>query len=483
MAPKRAGVRRPAAAVVRLRRPAARAGEEDAERQIVPKVQSFADVDARKVAGMKALHLPDALYYGRKVKVAGHVKGMRSENGEWYMDLEVSGTRDEELLRVLTGKRLKVANVHLCGAGCNKQLTDELLLHAEKFEEVALDEENWMKNLQDARGAEVEEDDLRDLRREQVRMEEAGKKEKKADKKGAKKRRREGVEEGRRAKSPRQEDGEMEIGQKSLEAVFSGTGMDPDPRGRSKVLKKARKVAKKDKKGKKKKEKASSSESDGSGSSSSSTSSLDFGETGIFEEEKRLRAVWKRCPGALSSRSIQEIKRSLVTAAGTAWEMNKQLLPPIFSQYSRQVVMPGMSASLQQEVITVSHALDLLAQGRIASSMDVLTQRLKSLEALGKGAHWSLCQQYELIKTDESGMTETQEKLSAARQAREEDRLRNLMSRPSSGKGGDFSQAMGGKTRKGKESKGGGKNQPTDAGKNRGGTGGREDKQPPWPKK
>ena len=65
MAPKRAGVRRPAAAVVRLRRPAARASEEDAERQIVPKVQSFADVDARKVAGMKALILREEGQSGR----------------------------------------------------------------------------------------------------------------------------------------------------------------------------------------------------------------------------------------------------------------------------------------------------------------------------------------------------------------------------------------------------------------------------------
>jgi len=73
--------------------------------------------------------------------------------------------------------------------------------------------------------------------------------------------------------------------------------------------------------------------------------------------------------------------------------MDKPSLPPLFTQYSRQVVMPGMSASLQQEVITISQALDLLAQGKVGSSMDVLTQRLKSLEALGRGAHWTMCRQ------------------------------------------------------------------------------------------
>ena len=77
-------------------------------------------------------------------------------------------------------------------------------------------------------------------------------------------------------------------------------------------------------------------------------------------------------------------------------------------------------------------------------------------------------------------MTEEQEKISAARQAREEERLRGLMSRPPSGKGGDYSQ---GKSRKGKDSKGSGKNQSGDAGKNRGGQGGKDDQKTPWQKK
>ena len=482
MAPKRGAARRPAAAGAVIRRPARREEAAEEERPNRPKLQKFSDLDPIAIAELKGINLPDATYYGRKVTLAGKVKTLRSEERQWFLDVEVWGTKDEDLLRLLSGKREKVVSLHVCGAECNQLLTDELLVHAFTFEEVDLSEESWMTNLRLARERPGGEDDLRDLRREQERMEEMDKKAQRADKKEAKKRKRDGGDEGRRAKSPRKNEGALEVGQKDLADIFGGTGMDPDVRARSKVLKKARRIAKKDKRSKKKKEKGSSSGSLVSSSSSSSSSSLEVGETGLFEDEKRLKAVWKRCPGALASRSIQEIKRSLVTAAGTAWEMNKESLPPIYTQYCRQVVMGGMSASLQQEVITISQALDMLALGKVAACMDLLNQRLKSLEALGRGAHWTMCRQYELIKTEEGGMTEVQERLAAARQAREEDRLRSLMSRPSSGKGGDYSQSPGGKSRKGKE-KGSGKNQPGDGGKNRGGGGNKEENKPPWPKK
>ena len=466
----------------RLRRPARREPAEEEKEERGRRVRSFEEVDPREVAGLATLYLPEANYYGRKVDLAGHVKGLRSEEGAWYLEVEVTGTRDEELLRVLTGRRDKKVSVHMCGKDCPQVLTDETLVHALKFEEVSLDAEAWMTNLKAAKGGLAAEDEMRELRKEQERMEQIPeKRQKKKEKKETKRKRQESAEEGRESHSPKREEEEKDVGQKSLEAVFRDTGMDPNPKRRSKILKRARKLAKKGKKGKKKKEKGTSSSSGGATSSSSSSSSLEVGESGIFEDEKKLRTVWLKCPGALSSRSIQEIKRSLLTASGMAWEMNKNALPPIYLHYGRQVVMPGMGASLQQEVVTVCMTLDLLAQGKVAAAMDVMNQRLKSLESLGRGAHWSMCRQYELVKTEDGGMTESQEKLAAARQAREEERLRSLMMRAPTGKGGDFSQ--GGKSRKGKDSKGGGKNQPHDAGKNRGGQGGKEESKTPWQKK
>lgn len=409
------------------------------------------------------------------------MKGLRCEETQWFLDLEIAGTKDEEILRVLTGRREKVMSVLLCGAECTHQLTDELLVHADRFEEIDLACLPWMTNLKEVRPLIRGEDELAVLRREQAKMEaEKEEMDKKKERKADKRKKREGEAEGRVAKSPKRSAEELEPGQRPLEDVFKDTGMDPDLKRSARVLKKAKKVAKKSRKGKKKKERGSSSEASKTSSSSSTSSSLEVGDSALFEEEKKLRSVWKRCPGALSARSIQEIKKNLLTAAGTAWDMDKTTLGPVYTHYGRQVVMPGMGASLQQEVLTICQALDLMARGCIASSMDLLNQRLKSLEALGKGSHWSLCRQYELVKTEEGGMTEEQEKISAARQAREEERLRGLMSRPPSGKGGDYSQ---GKSRKGKDSKGSGKNQSGDAGKNRGGQGGKDDQKTPWQKK
>lgn len=95
----------------------------------------------------------------------------------------------------------------------------------------------------------------------------------------------------------------------------------------------------------------------------------------------------------MAVRSIQEIKiKRNMTSAGTVWDVNKASLP-------------------QQESLTVCQGPDLLAQGCVASCMDLLNQRLKSLEALGKGVHWTLCRQYEVVKVEEGGMTEETEKL------------------------------------------------------------------------
>ena len=176
-------------------------------------MQSFSDLNPKALAGLRSIYLPEAVYYGRKVKLAGQVKSVRSEDGQWFLDLEVKGTRDEDLLRILSGRKDKLVAVHLCTVDCNQQLTDELLVHSGKFEEVSLMEESWMSNLKEATRREDGGDDLQELRREQARMEEAGRKAKTVDKKEAKRKRREEAEEGRPSKSPKGEEESREVGQ------------------------------------------------------------------------------------------------------------------------------------------------------------------------------------------------------------------------------------------------------------------------------
>ena len=476
-------MRRPASALVVRKKPAKR-GEtglpvEDPPNSII----NFVDIDPRELIRQGPIVLQEALYYGRTAPIAGHVKSLFTEGDQFYARMKVSGTKHEELLRVLSGRRDREVKIHLCDAHCTGQLTDEVLVHASKFEKVDLEKLPWLTNLRAVGPLEEEPDDLRPLREEQRRMEEEFQEKEKKEKKLKKKRKKREAEaeDGRPTKSPKRPMEDLEVGQKALEEVFRDTGMDPNPERRMKILKKARRIGKRDKKKKKKKERESSSAGDSSSSSTSSSSSADYGEAGLFTEEMRLRAIWKKCPGALTARSIQEIKKNLLTSAGTVWEVNKASLPPIYTQYGRQSVMPGMSASLQQESLTLCQCLDLLAQGKVASSMDVLNQRLKSLEALGRGAHWTLCRQYELVKVDDGGMAEEQEKLAAARRAKEEERLRSLMSRPQSGKGTE--NALGGKTRKGKEGKGANKGQSGDGSKGKGGSAGKEDSRGSWQKK
>ena len=275
-------------------------------------------------------------------------------------------------------------------------------------------EEGW-RGVQEAH----EEDEMAKLRLEQRRMEgakeETDRREKQQEKKRKKK---EEKEEGRRSKSPKSERDELDFGQKSLEAVYKDTGMDPNPKRRGRLMKKARSLLAKGKR-KKKKAKGSSSKSDSSRSSSSSSSSKGALEDGLFDEEQKLQTVWRRYPGTLTARSLQEIKRSLVTSAGTMWNVDRSSLPPLYTQYGRQVVIPSMSPSLQQEALTLCQALDFI-QGRVAGGVDIL-KRLKSIVALSKGAHWTLGRQYELVKIEERGFAEEGEVLAAARRAKEDE--------------------------------------------------------------
>lgn len=119
-----------------------------------------------------------------------------------------------------------------------------------------------------------------------------------------------------------------------------------------------------------------------------------------------------------------------------------------------------------QELLTLCQAVDYLLLGKLAGAADILCQRIKSLEAVAKGSHWSTGRQLELVRSDQFSIAEGSEALGAARRAREEERLRSLLSKAPGTKGGDGS--YGGKNRKAKSA---GKGKPEEGGKGRGGDG------------
>ena len=147
------------------------------------------------------------------------------------------------------------------------------------------------------------------------------------------------------------------------------------------------------------------------------------------------------------------------------------------SQYVRQVVIPGTSAAMGQEILSTAQAIDGLLVGRVASSVDLLRQRLKPLESLAKGVG----RQLELVRLDQAGLTDEAEARQAARQTKEEERLKGLVQRPYTYKGGEFSH--GGKGKKGKDSKGGQKGRSDEQVKGKRNDGKREENKGGWQKK
>ena len=142
MAPKR----RPAAAAeglgrgrARLRRPAA----------AIPPVGvqplELCKLGMDEMDDLGEVVLRKASYYHRGVEVCGRLTGCKREGGQTFFEMEVQGTRDEELLRVLTGIPRRKATVHACGEDCAQELSGEGMLHAHEYEVVRGAKEQWMK--------------------------------------------------------------------------------------------------------------------------------------------------------------------------------------------------------------------------------------------------------------------------------------------------------------------------------------------------
>eukprot|EP00438_Fugacium_kawagutii_P007854 Skav210119 [mRNA] locus=scaffold2194:148664:154054:+ [translate_table: standard] len=486
MSPKRA--RRPAAAVPpprapRMRRPAAPV-------VAVEPAKKLRHLNLVEIPTKKPLRISRALYYGREVEVVGKVVDVKLEHGQIYGFMRVTGTRDEELLRCLSGQPDRILKVHFCEDACSGALTSELLVHGKEYLEVEEADEDWYTNLLTA---EAPLDENARLRMAAVmgtapergegeepprEAKESSKKEKKRKAKKEEKER-----EGGKKKEAVEVGGEnLEVGQRPLGDVFAGTGLDPDVKRRERMHKKARRLVSSSSKKKKKKKKGSSEDSNSQSSSTSSSSSSmsDGGE--LFGSEKKLASIWRRYPGTLAAKAVSEAKRTLVTQAGTMWSEDKHSLPPVMTQYGRAAFLEKMSPGMAQEGLTICQCLDLLLLGKIGSCADVLSQRLKSLESSAKGAHYTVGRQMELVRMDHSGISADQESLDAAKRAREEEKLKSLTMR-APGAGKSYESNYGSKGKKGKDTKGTTKGRQNDGGKGKGGDEKREDTRGGWQKK
>ena len=153
----------------------------------------------------------------------------------------------------------------------------------------------------------------------------------------------------------------------------------------------------------KKKKKSSSS---GGTSSGSETSSQGIG------DEHQLKAIAKRLPGYLARKSAKEALEALAQDTGEELESYQ-----VFVRYHRQIVSTrGGARPLLREMLTLATLMDTLLRGEVLQGLDVIAQRLKSLELLQQGAEGEIGRQLELIPAEVSSLASTTE----ARYARAE---------------------------------------------------------------
>lgn len=374
------------------------------------------------------------LYWEEAVTLAGVVRSVKVEAGGATLSIDLEGSQAEALVKWKGLHPGQFIDIHLCLPDC-AHLSKEGLVHGQRMKLVtATNKEDWMDNLLEVRrGAEEETDELHHLRKKATERGAAGvgpeggvgeaaealeSSSSGEDKKAKEKRRKKG-------KKKRRDGGEkIKIsGAKDLSHVFGTTALDPKPEVRKVVRKKARQAAKH--KSKRAEESSSSVSEESSGSASSGR------EAGtLFGEEVRVKMLWKKYPGALTLNTLEMMQSSVVSQTGQPWSLDRSSLPPIFSQYWRLALTPKMGGAMGRESQTLCFVQDLLMQGRIASACDVITQRLKGLEQISGGGHFTVAQRQELVPVETGVVTSPSEALEASRVQREEYRARMSSARP-----------------------------------------------------
>eukprot|EP00438_Fugacium_kawagutii_P018347 Skav224068 [mRNA] locus=scaffold432:46539:48939:+ [translate_table: standard] len=401
-----------------------------------------------KIVGEKGV------YNGEEVTFAGIIQKVEVEGDSAEVIIKPTGTSSESLLRHVTGAPGCQLRVHLCSEGCDQSRSNPDLIHSKRLRKPTVGKtEAWMDNLivvdEVPNLREAQQDWLGDAAKKDREESSSSHQKKKKKKKKKKEKKKEEV------KKPKI--GGRTVAQKPLPSLYGGTGMDPDVGVRKKLLKKVRSRLKK------RKESSSSGSSD-----SSSTSGEGELETDLLQDRSKIQRLAQYGPGVLSAESIRAMKRHIMMSTGQPWEIDQQSLPPVACQYIRQHVMPRASAPMGREVMTLGHIIDLLALGRVAESLDVATQRLKSLELTLQGQGWQTAQKVEVIGSMDAQLATRAEVEAAQRETRLDQKAKVGGTATSSWDKGKGKSKTPGKERdkggKQEKGKGSGKNDPKKSG-------------------
>lgn len=172
----KAGVRRPAAAApvggrvrprLGLRRPGVAPGREPTEEV---RLQELGIVELLSVGALRVT----GTYWDSPVELVGVPRGIHEEDSAHFVRLEARGTKQEKLLRFLSGSPRREVLLHLCDDPCTKLVWRDGVVHLQKAVKVGDDIEDWMNNALDVRPPiELDRDgvdELGILREEQARV-------------------------------------------------------------------------------------------------------------------------------------------------------------------------------------------------------------------------------------------------------------------------------------------------------------------------
>ena len=227
---------------------------------------------------------------------------------------------------------------------------------------------------------------------------------------------------------------------KEPKALFEGTGLDPRERVRARVFRNARKHLKR--KGKK----SSSSSTSGTSRGTESDEVLDMSEETVFQAASKVRLVAEGFPGALAGQALAQMRRALLSEIGQ--DDRPGMVKGVALAYYRQVLQGRAKGPAQRELLTTATAIDSLISGKVASTVDLLVQRLKSSESTLSGNHWTVSQRLEILPGDHQLITQGAELLEARKETYTDYRLRRDAGQP------DGRPGIGGKgVRPGKDSR------------------------------
>lgn len=387
------------------------------------------------------------VYWEEDCEFAGVLKALSLHDGIQELKMRLEGTKNESLLKWVGENPDKEVTVHLCGEDCGQTFSQDGYLHASLVKVVREGQASpWMSNLI-GMAAVPEEDDLAVLRQREKEVLEKKRERNSSRRPRQKEKAARSSSSGKRKKKKRKKERLRADGKKALDSLFRNTGLDP----RWKVRKRFKKMGRKAASRKTKKSVTSSTSS----TSSSSTGSVD-GED-LFGEELRVKKVWKRYPGVLAGSLVETMQEALLSTTGQLWEVNKEQLPPILSQYWKQHLAPRMTGPMKRECQTLAFLGDLLLQGQAAGALDVVGQRLKALEQSSQGIHFTIAQKIELVPQELTQITSNVETLEAGKLTREDAKVRQVGNRLWNSKGEEQKGGKGKDKGKNLELKGGGK--------------------------